>query len=217
MYRVLVWSMHVLMSGCFPSHSWDGAPFKGARNRWRASMAGKPIADGLVFGVTEILGDCKWLNESLQLVTTYAHTEVCMHCYADKSAGQTGFADFRHQAGHRARVRTHEEYMSLYRDRPPWLARLPGFHSGLVKADFMHVFLLGVSAWVCGNILIELCQQERFGQFRCPKRLRFNLQLRVAWQMFKRHCSTRGWEESQPCFSLNKLGFAGNNVGRGVA
>eukprot|EP00969_Alexandrium_andersonii_P132475 5857412-Alexandrium_andersonii.AAC.1 len=82
-------------------------------------------------------------DRALALTFAYDRHEVCVHCYACKGGGPFAFSDFREAALHRDSSRSHEAFMAQYLGDPPALTRIPGFHSGLIKYDWMHSYLLG--------------------------------------------------------------------------
>eukprot|EP00974_Lingulodinium_polyedra_P016438 1592123-Lingulodinium_polyedra.AAC.1 len=60
--------------------------------------------------------------------------------------------------------------------RRPWLSRVRGFHSHMIRYDFMHTFCCnGVASWAIGNTLDELLDCDAFGKFRGDARMRKSL------------------------------------------
>ena len=186
LYRVVAWSMHVLLQGTFPDKDWDNKAWE--PGTWRSEMAKAKakIADGWVFLLTEVIGDWKCLKECLKLNKYYAHKYICMFCAASKPVGRCCFTDFRDCAGHRQTFTSWADLLSSYTGGLPGLFSVPGFHIELVHYDWMHCFNLGVLQFVLGNVLTELCKEGRFGRFAGEARVRVGLQLRRAWQKFKR-------------------------------
>ena len=113
LYSIVVWSLNCLMTGRFPDRDWRGKLFSHRYMPERFRVANHMIASGLRFTVSEILGDLKFLKEALLLPVSYQHRELCMFCYACKTANALCFSDFREGAGHRARKRSHAEFMGL--------------------------------------------------------------------------------------------------------
>lgn len=151
------------------------------------------------------------------LPVSYKHSFICMFCYATKTKAATGgflFSDFREQAEHRGRKRSHAEIMALFRGDPPALTRVVGFNAKMVKYDVMHTLHLGVLAWVCGNVMVELLESDFWGRFRGALALKCNLQLRKAWAQFKRWCSKNAIDQSRPPFTLAQLGIENSGIRR---
>ena len=89
----------------------------------------------------------------------------------------------------------------------PAFCSILGFHSSMLKYDYMHCMYLGVMAIVIGNILQELVKERAFGQFEGPKTVTDVLQLRDAWRLFKAFCKTNKITSSQEVFTPARIGM----------
>ena len=108
---------------------------------------------------------------------------------------------------HRQILTSWSDLLSSYTGGLPGLFSVPGFHIELVHYDWMHCFNLGVLQFVLGNILTELCEEGRFGRFAGEARVRVGLQLRRAWQKFKRFAKNQGLRHSQPAFTPGSISW----------
>ena len=210
LYRVVKWSCDALVTGQFPTKDWLGNTFTKEGDPWRYNMRGESIAGGLLFALVEILGDWKWLKEGLMLRNSYRTKEICMFCRATKdSSSPLSCYDYRPEAGWRLRTnkRTYDDFLAEYGDsHRPWLSRIRGFHSHMIRYDFMHTFCcMGVASWVCGNTLDELLETSMFGNFHGPANVQRALKLRMAWQSFKAFCAKHRLDQSQPLFTPARL------------
>lgn len=80
-YRRLVWSLNLLHSGLYPECGPDGEPLTGAEKE----RAGKQIANGLVFSVTEVRADWLYHKQALRLTSSWkagSKSPVCFLCPA---------------------------------------------------------------------------------------------------------------------------------------
>ena len=124
-----------------------------------------------------------------------------MFCAACKQHGPLNFRVFRDSAAHRQHPTYVSDVLQLYKAILLLCFAIPGFHIDCVHYDWMHCFNLGVLQFVLGNILTELAEEGRFGRDRGEARVRMGLQLRRAWQTFKKLATNNGLQHSQPVFT----------------
>ena len=157
---VLTWSLNVCATGIMPWLDWEGQPWP--KDSWQALHAGQRLAGDYIFAFTELLSDWKYPKEEFRLQMSYAHTQICTQCFAAKS-GEFIYSDCRRNAAHRLSRRSHQDFMNQYIDQLlPAFCSILGFHSSMLKYDYMHCMYLGVMAIVIGNILQELVKERAF-------------------------------------------------------
>ena len=187
LYSHLAWSIDCLLTGFFPSTDIDGQPFP--ENSFRGRMAGKTIAGGLRFLVSEIVGDWKYLKEAFHLSQSYAHNLICLVCNATKKVGPMCYSNVNDDADYRNSPRSHMDYMMEFLQNGlevPRMASFIGFHMRMIRFDFMHTFLLGTWQFSLSSAFIFLLERDFFGKFWGNTVLRHSLQLRAAWHSFKK-------------------------------
>ena len=138
-YNVIRWSMDCLQRSEWPNTAHDGACVDGRR----AKFAGTPLCRGPHTCIlAEIVGDWKWVWETLQL-KWYWGVQLCCHwvtCALAISAMMR---------------RTHDEYLDTFEDRSqvPPLMLIDGMRIERVMHDFMHGRAGDRSAagWIVGH------------------------------------------------------------------
>ena len=78
----------------------------------------------------------------------------------------------------------------------------------MVMWDYMHNMARGVWPWLLAAVLLELCQEGRFGPAAGDRKDSTTLMLRRAWLQFKWWASKHGISHSVPEFTLGSLGMA---------
>eukprot|EP00969_Alexandrium_andersonii_P099105 4371681-Alexandrium_andersonii.AAC.1 len=203
LYAVVVWSLTALLEGCWPATDHTGAPWPSSS--WRAAKSGLPLASGKRAATVQILGDWKWLKESLELAGHYMKTSCCHICDARKS-GAPPFDDFGPFAKWRSTRRSLADYFAQFQPSSvPPLATLPGFSLGMIQCDPMHMIHLGFAQDVVGNLLVYLCEKGHWGRFRGERKERLNAALRKAFADFTRFCKLRVVSTSQPQFTASMV------------
>ena len=79
--RFLVWALNCLHVGRFPRTGCDGEELRGAQ----AERAGKEVAPGRKFAVTELKGDWSWFKKVFRFKSSWkggTKVPVCFHCRA---------------------------------------------------------------------------------------------------------------------------------------
>ena len=198
-YNVIRWSLDCLQQNTWPSTAHDGSGLSSER----ASKSGQPICGSNVCILAEIVGDWKWVWETLAL-KWYWQSQLCCHWCRAELSGMMCYGNFRHNAPHRSTRRTHREYLETFASpaQVPPLMMILGMMLERVMHDFMHMVALGVAQQLVGSLVIELCGEGYFGSVRGGKYLhRLRRQLRQAWLSFKGWAELHGISHSQYCFT----------------
>ena len=197
---IIKWQMDVLESGRWPckdplGHDW---PFKAFRRKLKGVFCG-----GYRFVLSDIIGDWKWLRESLHLPQWYGKLFCCHLCRAIKKFGLTSFVNCFTDAG--IETRTSDEYLNNF-DMLPALAQILGFHLTMALGDYMHIVNLGILQVVLASVLLEVCQEGAFGFTSISRKdIRLGLQLRRAFQVFSHWTKENFIEHSQQMFTISML------------
>ena len=211
LYEVIRWSFDVLLSGHHPARGHDGKRL----NRARRKRAGTPLSpDGSRMAVTQILGDWKWIKESLGLCRHYGAHRVCHCCGAVAAGPGPPYTDLTEEAVWRHTIFDYLAYMiANCLAYVPQLCRLPGFHPGIVLPDIMHTIHIGVLGLVVSSLMLSLAMAGAFGHARGKFRDRLAAQLRqVAYPMFREWCRARQIRHSQVRFGPGLIGCSASNV-----
>ena len=164
-FSVVAWSVRALQAGTWPAFNHLGQRFR--FGDWRRKMSGNPI--GLCGTVLRKFGDWEWMKNGLGLRGWQGETSrklICMFCAASKLYDPWAY-DPSLEAGWRSTITSEPEFWSQNVSSksyvsPLWL--IPGFRLEWVKADWMHVFCLGILPICVGNCVLPLW--ERLGGSR---------------------------------------------------
>ena len=176
LYSVIVWSCNVAFHGKWPSSGPKGECWDRHRDRH-----GQPLAGGFRFMIAEIVGDWKWLRESLRLPQWYGKRFCCHICTAVKELDHDdSYVNFTSTSC--CRPRSHSDYVAASFCA---FLLLIGFHISIVLADYMHIVCLGTLQPALASAMLELCEEGAFFHVGVQNaKIRIGLQLRQATQMF---------------------------------
>ena len=171
-WGAVIYGLMMLCSGTWPHRDWNGDPLHG-NDRLRA---GTWIAGGLFCVIWMIKGDMDWYASTLGLGGA-SSVLVCPWCLANtvENLDDIWAAMFDVPvAPWNDLAATAEWRATVWRIAALWLA----FHGGLrnvhplfllpgvsilnVMADVMHILDLGVSHYVIGNVLFQLCYYAKY-------------------------------------------------------
>jgi hypothetical protein len=140
-FEVVAWSFRCLLQGVAPSCRHDGLPWtpKEQKGRMRPGTVIPHAA------LQQIRGDWEWLVQCFRLRSFNSDT-FCWMCNTTLSEGDLCFRNYRPDAGHRATLLSHEEYLdSCHRDgvQPSNVFKCPGVVLDNLCVDSMHSGDLG--------------------------------------------------------------------------
>ena len=147
-WRVITWSLNVLLSGVWPSRDWRKRPLTG----WRFDKAGQRLAGDYSFAMFQVAGDLDYVCNYLRLQHFGNAINPCFRCFADRD--RCPFTDLRPTAAWRDRLK----------DLTHWFFTEKHllFNSGLglnvfhVAMDVLHLIDLGCGQHICGSIIYLL-------------------------------------------------------------
>ena len=152
LWRVIGWSLTVLVSGVFPNTDHVGHGFSGG---WRMMLAGKPLR--LLGACLQFRGDWPWLCHVFGL-KTHASRDACFLCGGGANmlaplTDASSTAEWRHMHVNMRdwlhnRMLTGAYISEVY----TW----PGFIFEYIVLDWMHMVDLGCAQFCVGNILMEV-------------------------------------------------------------
>ena len=155
LFQVINWSFTYMLLGFFPPLDPTGQEWTCKRRR---EMGGKPLAGGYCVALFGHKGDNDWFAAIFRY-NHYRCNDMCHKCGASKTREETDCGDLRPNAGWKATVVTHEQYMArtpISRRSP--LTNMPGWRLENNFNDTMHGLNLGVAQHVAANILCELAR-----------------------------------------------------------
>ena len=206
-YEPVVHSMWAAAEGKFPDVDHEGKPWTDLKRRARA---GDPFRHGYRLIWIETVGDWKWLKESHQLPQHYGKEEICHMCCACKS-GPLRFTDMSDDPAYELpeNQRTQPAFVDAHGGRLPALCRLPGWGvTDSLRGDWQHECSLGVGQSAVGSALTELVDEGAFGEARGNWQVRTAILLKVAFKSYKTFVENHKLKESQPAFTVARLGLA---------
>ena len=119
---------------------------------------GIQTSSGLFFArVIGLKGDMKWMAQSLNLIRTSSHNNICPLCLASKTDPGMLFTNVREDAPWRSTVFSTNPWTTL-----PKLMMLKGFTVHHIKLDLMHIFHLGIGRDVAATAIKELIKARIF-------------------------------------------------------
>ena len=211
-YACVRWSFDVLLGRRWPEHDCWGNVWQD----WRQHRAGEFLNPDMQCGaaVVRLLGDWKWLKESLGLTRYWKTRFICHLCCAVATIDKRGhgadmlYTDFGDEAGWRPTRMTHTQFLALFAACMflPALLQLAGFHVSMAHPDVMHSFHLGFVGFAISSELMVLCSRGHFGHFDGERLLRLKQALTVAFGRFRRHCRAHQIEHSQQPFKPGVIG-----------
>ena len=161
--RVWAWALAACLSGYHPPLDWAHRPWPAGSER--AKKANQPIAlvDGVLY-ILVVLGLCADLEELCNeyQLAHFNSKQPCFWCLCDDD--QYPWTDVRANARWRRRcLRPPRDGSPLMapNDHPIWL--IPGLSIFCVLFDMLHMFDLGVSQHVVGNLLDAFLRDDRLG------------------------------------------------------
>ncbi len=152
-------------------------------------MRGRPVAGGLIFIPSQIVGDLKWIKEMFQFPHFYGAKECCWFCKRTKDSSDILCAyDFSQFPPWMYARRSHFIYMIETGQCILW-CRLPGWHLSMLQIDLLHILMLGVLQWCCGPIFYELLEANYWGAPPGGRwQARWAYQLAIAYSQFVAWC-----------------------------
>ena len=185
------------MNGAFPPPSCCAS----------AHRTRKTICGSYRLVLTELAGDWKWLKEILRLRHTYNRDLFCFLCCATKSPGSLCAWHFVRTAACFFAERSNINFLAHLNEFGSEVAKLPGFHLGMVILDLMHIALLGCMQFLVVGALWWLCWEEKvWGMPRKGSwKNRVNAQLASAFRDFKEFLKRNRISSSQTMFNVNML------------
>ena len=206
-YKVLVWSMRCIEEGYWPQTDHSGQAWHDQdsrryhRGRFRERLSGE--RRGIFF---ETSGDWKWLVSAFELPQKWNKLDICHCCFATLN-GPLAFTDFADDSAHRLRgERSTEAYFDFFRSQGH---PIPAFAEArlfrivhFILLGWMHCTALGISQVACGNCLVILSANGRFGEARGRFALRLGIQLKNAYRLFKAWAVANKRPHSQAMFTV---------------
>ena len=183
--EVLAWSLKHLALGTFPSQRHDGTEFgPGEKHRQSVGQHCEPAQALLV----EIRADWMALKQVFQFPQQNEKAGICWMCYATPG----NYKDCKSSAEWRRRRRTavqwHLELARVGKNCPLW--SVPGVSSEVVVVDWLHCADLGVTADVCGNVMLELVDASTTAGDRKVK-------MKALWSEIQAEYDTQGVSKDQ--------------------
>jgi hypothetical protein len=182
-WAVIAWSMDAIAAGVHPHTDENGNPWPLRSDR--ASLAGKPLMPGGLFGVMwGMTGDLDYFMKDLGL-PYHSSLKFCWRCDCDRSAKP--WNDFRRSAAWRATVFTPLQVRNRELDLP--LFQASEMSPLMLMFDVMHVLDLGICAHVIANILWTMVYMD----MASPD---------------KHSCFETLWERMRELYSQHNLSYA---------
>ena len=202
-YAVLAWNFADMSKSTHPETNHKGGNWK-AKSR-RARMAGIKICGGIHFIFTQLCGDWKFIKECLD-IPSYCSGGFCFKCFATKTCGPLNAWRCSLEANWLYAPRSNATFLiHLATSNNPFLD-IPGFHSGMIMADLMHVVLLGISHWLNGGSLWQMVWHENhFGTSPGPWKQAANTLLANAFKSFQTFCKDHRLTSSHALFTTSQL------------
>ena len=146
LFKVISWSCQSLLSGCFPSHRWDGTPLPGKR----AKKANRALH--VRGALLEIRGDWAMLKASFRMPSWSSKRNCCFVCQATPET----MRDLGPDAPWRTKLWNHAELLTemleLHNNYSPiFEAPFVDIHSFCI--DWLHCCDLGVCQDFLGNAM----------------------------------------------------------------
>ena len=209
---IAAWSFNVAAENKFPMCDHEGVAFKATSHRGRLALDGRQLcAWGAVMVFVGMVGDWKFYYEAFNLEECWLAEEVCMLCFAQKSAGHFCLSDARANAGWTASVRTHTTYverqLAIGNRLHPFVSIL-GFHTHSFFEDLLHDDLQGVRLEAVGSAMVDMADDAVFGLHAGDWKARLNGACDVMWQQFSYWLSSRHLSCAVKRFNYHVLGMA---------
>jgi hypothetical protein len=147
--RIFVWSLEVLLVGCWPTARHDNTPWDPNTDKHRRNRNGQFKFRGVLM---QIRGDWAWYKQMFGF-KGWASESICWRCLANKSS--MPYADFSLSAKWRKTRMTQALFMARLRKEAAFINPLmgaPGFNFQYITIDVLHCMDLGVTADAIGNL-----------------------------------------------------------------
>lgn len=155
---VVSWSFIHMANGVHPARRHNGASFQQGEKR-RAALAGAKLQTNSF--LLEMRGDWKMFQEILRVPAWNTKTGCCSKC----NVKVDGIRDFSSTASWRqpAHRLSHWQFLNRVHEQGGTTSQLfqcPGFSTGCIKFDWLHVMDLGVTADFLGNLFWMLLPMQ---------------------------------------------------------
>ena len=210
LYRVLVWSVQVLMKGVHPHNDHTGQPWPVGSARW--ALRGEELAGGLRLFFAQFIGDWEWCVDTFGW-RGYRHNFMCHRCWASKVLSHMCYTNFGDDAFWRTTIISHTAYMLMEIWRSS-LEDMPGWRLERTRPDSMHTVNLGLLPLLIGNVLLWLVTvgaNRRLPSLGAPLPLDADKHalLHDLYLRFKLYCRDHGLSATVPRFSPKSIYYRG--------
>jgi hypothetical protein len=150
-FDVVSWSFQCLRDGVTPTTRHDGSAFTDHDRKVRLSGS-QSIPQA---GLAQVRGDWEWLTTVFR-TRWYTAQSFCWMCDATRTPGPHYYAEFTRDAGHRATLMSHQDYLMRCRQervQPSTLFKSPGLLLDHLVVDSMHAGDLGCFADAIGGLM----------------------------------------------------------------
>lgn len=157
LWKVLSWSMNVLLTGITPAEDWEQRAMQGG---------GEWIAAGWRASLIQIRGDWEFYANTLGFPHWGRDDNMCWMCAAT-GVGKLAWRNFAGSAPWRATRRSHRSWLAGLRNEgkstPVLFALILGLSLGCLMVDVLHAVDLGVTAHIVGNVFAFCIRQNVWG------------------------------------------------------
>ena len=149
---ILNWSLWWLYLGRWPTHDYQGHPYRAGTEEYKLATTVYWLAQGFCGIVWGLQGDLDWFHKGMRLENHSRNENPCCCCPAGMA--DPSWRDFRDCAAWCLLVYTAERWREVHPNPLPIFGIL--INGETILIDYMHVKYLGVDQYLFGSVLSML-------------------------------------------------------------